>query len=77
MSYAEDMGLDSWEPTDDSLSFQWTQGYHTMRNGESIDLELMTDNHIKNTIKMFEDKQDVTPLKEELKKREIIRNPNL
>jgi len=47
-----------------------------MKNGEDIEIRLMSDTHLKNTINLFEPRGfDVSPLKNELRYREIIRNP--
>ncbi len=56
----------------------WAEGYHQINNGEIIKLSLMEDRHILNTIAYFGRRgdYDTTPLEDELKRREIIRNNN-
>lgn len=47
----------------------WKNGWHYTRTGKGIKLSSMGYSHLVNTIDYFKDKYDVSPLREELKKR--------
>lgn len=64
MSFAEDEGY--YDPEMVPLDTQWQRGYHTTKEGEELCLTEMTDAHLENTIKYFEDIYSVEPLKKEL-----------
>lgn len=64
----------AYDPEDFSLSSNWAKGYHKTNNGEIIELRLMTDKHIQNTINFFKDREDISYLENELRARDLIRN---
>ncbi len=70
MSYAEDNNLDTYDVSEFvTLEDNWWTGYHETREGERIALRDMSTSHIQNTINFFDWRFDVTPLKEELLRR--------
>jgi hypothetical protein len=75
MSYAEDEGLDSYDPPDEEYLMaqrekEWEKGFHTTRNGDEIKLVEMSNEHLKRTIKYFSN-YNTEPLKKELKNRKL------
>ena len=59
------------------LEDEWYDGYHITKSGDRVELGLMEDEHIKNTIKYFGDKYDTLPLENELIRRRIIRQKSI
>ena len=73
MSYAEDMGYDAYS-FDDFVADRkkdWKKGYHIDRLGKKHLLSEMKNDHLLNTVNLFTE-YDTTPLKEELKKRDLL-----
>lgn len=69
MSYAEDEGLDAYDPPDGSKQEdEWRHGYHTTREGKTLRLYEMTEDHLRNTITYFKE-LDTSPLLNELNRR--------
>lgn len=59
----------SGDPDAVNLEYVWQQGAHITKEGVEMCIVDMTDKHLKNTIKYFESKYDVSPLKKELRRR--------
>lgn len=69
MAYIEENNLMAEPEGPTEIEQGWQEGFHTTREGEEMRLEEMTDIHLKNTIRYFEGKLDVTPLRDELHSR--------
>jgi hypothetical protein len=75
MSWAEDSGMydycgEDYEDRED----EWKRGIHTDRDGNEHQISEMETSYLMNVIKYFKD-YDVSPLTEELKKRNLNLNP--
>jgi len=70
-NFEDEVCIYDYEPP--SRESEWVKGYHIMKDGGRIPIDLMQDSHIKNTIKFFS-KHDTGALEDELKRRERIRN---
>ena len=68
MIWEEESEGGDWGPPFTALEQDWLEGVHTDKQGNTHDIEDMSDDYLMNVINMFED-LDTSPLEEELKKR--------
>lgn len=73
MSWVEDEGIDAYceEQINPRHVISWKYGKHTDKKGNTYLITDMTDEHLINTIRYFENKYDVTVLRNELIKRKL------
>jgi hypothetical protein len=69
MAYIEENNLMAEPESPNEIEQGWQEGFHTTREGVEMRLEEMTEEHLKNTIRYFEGKLDVSPLEAELESR--------
>lgn len=70
MSYAEDIEAEAsyLQMVMEEREREWRQGFHETKNHRRMKIADMTDAHLRNAIAYFKG-LDVSPLKEELRKR--------
>lgn len=60
-----------WETCNEKREDEWKNGIHVDQNDTEYFIKDMTTQHLENTIRYFQrDGLDITPLEEEIKKRE-------
>jgi hypothetical protein len=74
MSWAEDNDIDIYSSLDEDLydfakvhlEEMWTSGFHKTKDGRTLRIKDMTDEHLRNTIRYFSNRCSTAPLEMEL-----------